>query len=148
MLHIHEHDGRHTLNIQPGEDIMAEVKKFAQEKKITAAHISGLGAAGSLDIAYYNLDTKEYERTTITQDVEIISLNGNIGVNAAGETIVHLHGLFGRRDLSTFGGHLFECIVSGAGEVHLIAMPGQINRAYDQGTGLTLMCGYFKPETN
>ena len=120
---------------------MTQLKAFAQEKGITAAHISGLGAAASLDLAYYNLETKEYERTTIKEDVEICSLNGNIGVNAQGETIVHLHGVFGRQDLSTFGGHIFECIISGAGEIHLVAMPGTINRSFDENTGLTLLCG-------
>lgn len=140
MLHIHEHEGRYTLNVQPDEDIVAELKRFAQARNITAAHISGLGAAGEVDLAYYNLETKEYERTKIVEDLEICSLNGNIGVNIEGETIVHLHGVFGRQDRTTYGGHIFECIVSGAGEIHLVAMPGTINRAYDEGTGLTLMC--------
>lgn len=140
MLLIHEHEGRYTLNIQPGEDIMHELHEFAIAKGITAAHISGLGAAQEIDLAYYNLETKEYERTTITNDVEICSLNGNIGINTTGETIVHLHGVFGRQDLSTLGGHIFECVISGAGEIHLVAMPGTINRAYEDTTGLTLMC--------
>jgi len=140
MLHIHEHAGRHTLNIEPEEDIMAELKQFAESNNITAAHISGLGACGEVDLAYYNLETKEYERTKIVEDLEICSLNGNIGVNAAGETIVHLHGVFGRQDRTTYGGHIFECIVSGAGEIHLVAMPGTINRSYNEATGLTLMC--------
>jgi predicted DNA-binding protein with PD1-like motif len=140
MLHIHEHAGRHTLNIEPGEEIMAAIKAFAEKEAIAAAHISGLGAAAAVELAYYNLETKEYERTTITEDLEICSLNGNIGVNEKGDTIVHLHGVFGRQDLSTIGGHIFSCTVSGAGEIHLVAMPGSINRAYHESTGLTLMC--------
>ena len=144
MLLIHEHTDsvRYTLNVLPGEDVMAELKEFARAQNITAAHISGLGAAGKLDLAYYNLETKAYERTTFEEDVEIISLNGNIGINAEGKTIVHLHGMFGRQDLSTFGGHIFECIISGAGEIHLVAMPGAIKRSYDETTGLTLLCGF------
>lgn len=140
MLHIHEHEGRHTLNVQPNEDIMVEIKRFADDHDITAAHISGLGACGEVDLAYYNLETKAYERTKIIEDLEICSLNGNIGVNSVGETILHLHGVFGRQDRTTYGGHIFACIVSGAGEIHLVAMPGTINRAYDEKTGLTLMC--------
>ena len=137
---IHTHNTTYTLNFAPGDEVLQGLRDFAVEHGIRAAHLTGLGAAREVDVAYYNLDTKEYERTTITEDVEIISLNGNIGIGPKNATIVHLHGMFGRRDLSTFGGHIFSLTVSGAGELHVTAMPGTIHRAYDEVTGLTLMC--------
>lgn len=140
MKTVHREGPYATLNIEPGEEVMACLMKYAEEHDIKAAHISGLGAAGTLDIAYYNLETKTYERTKIQENVEILSLNGNIGVKEDESTVVHLHGVFGKRDLTTFGGHLFELVVSGAGEIHLTTYSGAIRRAYDSTTGLTLMC--------
>lgn len=140
MQQIHVTADYHTLNIEPGEDIMEQLLAYAEREGLHAAHITGLGAAAEIELAYYNLETKAYERTTITEDVEICSLNGNIGVNEGGLKIVHLHGVFARRDLSTFGGHIFRCVVSGAGEIHLTTPPGTINRAFHEATGLTMMC--------
>jgi len=119
---------------------MSTLKIHLVEHGIKAAHITGLGAASALEIAYYNIETKEYERHQIQEDVEILSLNGNVGVAKDGTTIIHLHGTFGKQDLSVIGGHIFSMEVSGAGELHMRTFTGKINRAYDEETGLTLMC--------
>lgn len=140
MKIIHKQDGFQTLSFSRGEEIMSTLKKYLTENDIQAAHIAGLGAADNIEIAYYNISTKEYERHTIEEEVEILNLNGNVGIKEDGEVVVHVHGTFGRKDLSVFGGHLFSMKVSGAGEIHLRVFEGAINRAYDEETGLTLMC--------
>jgi len=140
MKVIHEHEGRYTLNFAKGDEVMAGLVAFLKEKGISAGHITGLGAASALTLAYYNLETKEYEKHSFTEDVEVLSLTGNVGVKEENEIVVHLHGTFGRKDLSVFGGHIFEMTISGAGEIHLVSFPGEIHRAYDEETGLTLMC--------
>lgn len=138
---IHQANGIHTLNFRRGDELMTGIKAFAETNGIRAAHLTGLGAAGRLTLAYYNLETKAYEKKEFTEDVEILSLVGNVGVGADGTTIVHVHGTFGRRDFSVFGGHVCELTVSGAGEIHLTDPGGTIDRAFDPETGLTLMCG-------
>lgn len=139
MNEIHEYYGWYTLNVQPGEDIVETLTAFAERKGVEAAHITGLGAASAVEVAHYNLDTKEYERTTVDEALEICSLTGNIGIREGGVKVVHLHGVFARRDLSTFGGHVCRCIVSGAGELHVHALPGSLHRSHDTTTGLTLL---------
>jgi predicted DNA-binding protein with PD1-like motif len=140
MKMIHQEDSFYTFSFSKGEEVMSTLQAYCAEHDIKAAHIAGLGAADTLELAYYNIKSKEYERHTIEEAVEILNLNGNIGINTAGEIVVHLHGTFGRSDLSVFGGHIFSMRISGAGELHLKIFAGEINRAYDQETGLTLMC--------
>jgi predicted DNA-binding protein with PD1-like motif len=140
MKIIHKQDNFYTLFFKRGEEVFSGLKTFLEEDNIQAAHISGLGAADELDIAYYNIKTKEYERHEMQEEVEILSLNGNVGIKEDDETVIHLHGVFGRKDLSTFGGHIFKLKISGAGEIHLRVFDGTINRAYDEETGLTTMC--------
>lgn len=140
MKVIHSEDGAHTLNFQKGDEVMSGITDFCKKEDIQAAHISGLGAASKLTIAYYNIETKEYEKKEFVENVEILNLNGNVGVKEGGELVVHIHGTFGRRDFTVFGGHIFDMTISGAGEVHLVSFSGDINRAYDDETGLTLMC--------
>lgn len=119
---------------------MDTLKQYLMQEEIVAGHITGLGACDALEIAYYNIHTKEYERHTIDEELEILSLNGNVGVKEDGDTVIHLHGTFGKKDLSVLGGHIFSIRVSGAGELHLRTFSGAINRAFDTETGLTLMC--------
>jgi predicted DNA-binding protein with PD1-like motif len=141
MKVIHSEGQFYTLNFARGEEVMSVLSDFLKKAGIQAAHISGLGAASELTIAYYNIEKKGYEKHTIQENVEILSLNGNVGVKENDELVVHLHGAFGRQDLSMFGGHIFSMTISGAGELHLTTFPGAIRRAYDAETGLTLMCG-------
>ncbi len=137
---IHAEGNTYTLNARKGEELMEALRAFLTDQGVTAAHLTGLGAASRLTLAYYNLETKEYEKQVIEEDVEILSLVGNVGVKEGGELVIHVHGTFGRRDLTVFGGHVFEILISGAGEVHLTAYSGVISRQYDEDTGLTLMC--------
>jgi len=140
MQIIHNEGNYYTLSFKKGEEVMSTLKTHLVEHDIKAAHIAGLGAASAFEIAYYNIETKEYERHQIQEDVEILNLNGNVGVAKDGTTIIHLHGTFGRKDLSVIGGHIFSMEISGAGELHLRTFSGEIKRAYDEETGLTLMC--------
>jgi len=140
MITVHEEDNFATLAFARGEEIMSGLQEYLEENVIKAAHIAGLGAADLIVIAYYNIDTKEYERHTIEEELEILNLNGNVGVKEDGATVIHIHGTFGKKDLSVIGGHIFSMRVSGAGEIHLRKFSGQIDRAYDEPTGLTTMC--------
>mgnify|MGYP001589291692 FL=1 len=139
-MKIANEDGNfYTLNFSPGEEIVFQIARFAREKGIKAGHITGLGAASRLTIAYYNLDDKKYEKKEFRENVEICSLNGNIAIGKEGELIIHLHGIFSRRDFTTLGGHIVELVISGAGEIHITAFKGEIRRSYDENTGLNLM---------
>lgn len=139
MIIAHQENNTYILNIERGEELISTLRDFLEKENIKAGYLTGLGAAGSLDIAYYNLATKKFERHTIKEDVEILSLTGNIAM-LKDETIIHMHGTFGRKDLSVFGGHLFALHISGACEIHLTKLSGEMTRAYDEATGLNLLC--------
>lgn len=138
VIAYHEKD-TYILNFERGEEFFSILRPFLEKENIKAGYFTGLGAAGLLDIAYYDLVTKKFERRTIKEDVEILSLVGNIAI-LKNERIIHAHGTFGKRDLSTFGGHLFALHVSGACEIHLTKLSGTMSRAFDEATGLNLLC--------
>jgi len=123
-----------------GEEVLTSLREFLASKNIRAGHFTGLGAAESLEFGFYNLETKEYEQRRTNYDVEILSLTGNVAM-MDGNYIVHMHGVFGKRDFSAFGGHVFSIQVSGACELHLTVLDGLMDRAYDEATGLNLLCG-------
>lgn len=139
MIIAHYKKDTYILNLARGEEFFSVLRPFLEKENIKAGYFTGLGAAGALDIAYYNLAAKKFERHTIKEDVEILSLTGNIA-ELSDEIVIHTHGTFGRKDLSVFGGHLFALHVSGACEIHLTKLSGEMTRAYDEATGLNLLC--------
>ncbi|MBI4134884.1 MAG: DNA-binding protein [Candidatus Sungbacteria bacterium] len=139
MYLVHQSGNTYILAWMRGEEIVSSLRSFLKEKNIRAGCFTGLGAAESLEIAFYNLANREYERKTANYDVEILSLVGNTAM-IDGEPIIHMHGVFGKRDFSAFGGHVFRIIVSGSCEVHLAALDGFMKREPDETTGLNLLC--------
>lgn len=127
-----------VLNLARGEELHETLRAFCKEAHIVGATFTGLGASDRADLAYYNFSTKSFERHHVDEELEILSLNGNLGT-LKGEKILHIHGVFGRRNLSTLGGHVFELRVSGACEIHLTAFPGPLTRTFDEVTGLNLL---------
>lgn len=139
MRIVAQHDHALVISFERGEELFTVLPAFLDEHHIVAGFFSGLGAADRLELAYYNLTTKEYERQVIEEAVEICSLTGNIAWKGE-ELILHVHGVFGRRDLSTFGGHLFALRVSGVCELHFTTLPEKLQRALESETGLNTLC--------
>lgn len=139
MQTIASDKNRFVFNLARGEELFATLLLWCRENAIAGATFTGLGAADQLELAYYHLPTQTYERHQIDEEVEILSLNGNLGT-LKGEKTLHIHGVFGKRDLATFGGHLFKLRVSGACEIHLTVLPVSLHRAFDKETGLNLLC--------
>ncbi len=127
-----------VLRFDTGEDVLGLFATYCQENSLTAGSFSGLGAAGELILAYYHLETKQYEDHTYNEDVEIVTLTGNIA-RMEGKLVIHCHGVFGRPDMSTIGGHVKKLIVSATCELTLSHFPGNLTRAYHEKTGLNLL---------
>lgn len=140
MQVIHTENGIYTLSFAKGERVVDSLETFLRQEGIEAGHISGLGAVSEIEIGCYVPETKEYDRKTFAEDFEVLSINGNVGLKNNGEVMAHVHGTFAKRDFTVLGGHIFEMVISGAGELHLHTFSGQIIRAHDEETGLPLMC--------
>jgi uncharacterized protein len=128
----------YVFNLARGEELMETLLARCKEEGIAGATLTGLGAADELELAYYNLKSKQYVRHAINEETEILSLAGNLG-ELEGQRMLHIHGVFGRRDLTAFGGHIFKLRVSGACEIHLTAFSRPFIRAFDDETGLNLL---------
>lgn len=136
-MHSHSHDDRHFLVLKKGEELIASLTAFLTEKNMTAGSISGLGAVTNVDIAYYDLPTKTYQRKVFTDTYELLNATGNAAM-LDGKHFPHVHVVIGDRAYDTFGGHLFAATVAATVELSILAMPFRIERAHDDDTGLKL----------
>ena len=61
-----------------GENLFESILRCADAANIQSAIISGLGALDDVNVAYYNLNTRQYQTKLFTGMYELVSLNGNI----------------------------------------------------------------------
>jgi uncharacterized protein len=128
----------HLLAFEPGEEVAEGLKRFARERDIRAATFTGIGAFERATLAFFDLDRREYDPIPIDEQVEVLSIAGNVGRHD-GEPLVHAHVVVGKRDGSAVGGHLLEGHVRPTLEVILIELHGTIERRLDEATGLPLI---------
>ncbi|HTR45218.1 MAG TPA: DUF296 domain-containing protein [Thermodesulfovibrionales bacterium] len=124
-----------------GKEIIDGLTEVMKRHDITAGTISGLGAVSEAQIGYFNAHTKSYEKIIFHENMEIVSLRGNISFKD-NEVFPHLHVVFSRRDFSTVGGHLFAGSKVYAFEFEIVSLEGKtFTRGFDEDTGLFLWKG-------
>jgi predicted DNA-binding protein with PD1-like motif len=135
-------DSRYLLKLERGEEAMGVLRGFADQRKIGAGVIRGIGAALSAELAYFNMSEKRYETIPIREITEVVGFLGNVGRGEDGQPIVHVHGTLGRRDGSVVGGHVMSLVVGVTLELDLEVFPGTLHRKPDPAFDLPLQRTY------
>ena len=128
----------HAIIFDTGEEPVGQLTRFAEEHHITAARFTAIGAFSDVVVGYFDWDRKDYLRIPIREQVEVLSLVGDIAV-ADGKPKLHAHVVLGKRDGSAHGGHLLEARVRPTLEVVLTESPAWLRRRHDAETGLALI---------
>lgn len=128
----------YIISVKRDSDFLETLTSFCKTENIFAAYLTAIGASKELTLAWYNLETKSYEDHEFNEDMEIASLIGNVSL-VKGTQFIHAHGVFGKQNLSTVGGHVRKLVISAACEVRLEVFEGKIERKPDEFTGLNLM---------
>lgn len=124
--------------LEKGVDIIGGLTQVMKERSITAGVISGIGAVTEAHIGYFNAQTRKYEEVHLRENMEILSLRGNISIKDGG-IFPHLHVVLSKRDFSALGGHLNTGTTVYAFEFEIISMEGEpFVRQFDNDTGLFL----------
>lgn len=136
---IIKQDGNNfVLVLKKGEKLVGSLQKFAKEKSINSAWVSGLGATLEAEVGYYRLDTKDYHFVQLDSILEIVSLSGNL-VIYENEPMAHLHVVLSDESMKTYGGHLKEAVVGGTVELYIRTIKVDLVRQTDAETGLKLI---------
>lgn len=136
---INDADERtYALIFETGEEVAAGLLRFAQEHNFSATRLTAIGAFERLTLGYFDWTRKDYEKIVIEEQVEVLSLIGDIA-REGGKPKVHAHVVVGKRDGTAHGGHLLEGFVRPTLEVMLIESPSYLARTYDPASGLALI---------
>ena len=129
----------YALRIDRGEEVMSCLEKLAEQEKITAGKIEGLGAADYLKVGLYDVGQQKFICREFNEPLEITALVGNMSV-MDGKPYLHVHVTAADSEQHAFGGHLKELRIGGTAEIFVTRLNGEIGRRSDDigHTGLNI----------
>ena len=128
----------YAVVLDTGDEVTGELGKFVREQEVEAASLTAIGAFSRAVLGYFQWETKQYKKIPVDEQVEVLSLLGDVAVGDQGPTL-HLHAVLGKADGSVVGGHLIEAYVRPTLEVILIQPPSYLRKRKDPETGLALI---------
>ena len=127
-----------ALVFETGDEVMSTLQRFAMQSGLTAARFTAIGAFRDATLGYFDCAAKQYEKIPVREQVEVLSLIGDVALEE-GKPKVHAHTVLGKRDGTAHGGHLLEAHVRPTLEVMLTESPAPLRRVFDPGVGLALI---------
>jgi predicted DNA-binding protein with PD1-like motif len=127
--------------LEKGEEAKAQLLALAKQEGIENASFVALGAFGRAVIAYFDWEKKAYQNIPVDEQVEVITLVGDIVPDDRGKASLHAHTVLGRSDGSTRGGHLIEGHVRPTLEITVTELPAHLHRHKHPELGIALIEG-------
>jgi len=125
-------------SLKAGARLPDEIIAIAKKEKVSTAQVEAIGGAEELKLAYFNHESKKYEEHEFKEFLEVTSILGNITLKE-GEPFLHIHGTFGRKDLSTLAGHVMAAKVFPLLEVVVTPTENRALRRFDDELGLNVI---------
>ena len=98
-----------------------------------------LGALERAELGYFDWTAKKYQPIPVDEQVEVLTMVGDIAENERNEPDLHAHAVLGRRDGSTRGGHLMQAIVRPTLEITLSETPAHLKRRMHKNINVALI---------
>jgi predicted DNA-binding protein with PD1-like motif len=135
---INENPKTFAVIFGPGDEVVTGLTAFAGQHQLTATQFTAIGACSEVLLGYFNFQKRGYKKIPITEQVEVLSLMGDIALRN-GKPQLHAHIVVGKSDGTAHGGHLLSAIVRPTLEVVLVEAPEHLRRETDEATGLALI---------
>lgn len=130
-------DNTYVIRMERGEEIVEQVRRFAEREGVKLASVQALGAVDDFTVGVYNVAEKQYHARSFQGAYEIVSLVGTINT-MNGEVYTHLHMSAGDEEGRVFGGHLSRGVISATVEMVVTLIPGTVDRQLDESIGINL----------
>jgi predicted DNA-binding protein with PD1-like motif len=135
---IYQDPVTYALIFDKGDEFLDGMVQFAKQERLTASHFTAIGAFSSVTLGYFDREKKDYLKNTIDEQVEVLSLVGDIALDEL-EPKIHAHVVVGKSDSTAHGGHILQAHVWPTLEVIITASPVYLRRQHDPETGLALI---------
>jgi predicted DNA-binding protein with PD1-like motif len=122
-----------------GDTFPSGLTEWAEREGVGAASFTAVGAFEEATLGYYDLQEQRYADIPVHEQVEVLTLSGDVSRKPDGGVQVHAHVVCGRRDGSTVGGHVQQATVRPTLEVMVTRAPTSVRRRHDDASGLALI---------
>ncbi|PYS36874.1 MAG: DUF296 domain-containing protein [Acidobacteria bacterium] len=123
---------------EKGDEVIETLRRFASGQRLLSCHFTAIGALSDVILGFFDPVKKEYKKIPIREQVEVLSLTGDIAFEGDLPKI-HAHIVVGKSDGTAHGGHLMEARVFPTLELILVESPKYLQRRLDKETGLALI---------
>lgn len=128
-----------VLVFEPGEEVAGGLLRFAADQRLAGAHLTAIGAFERVTLGFFEPQRKDYKNIRIDEQVELLSLVGNIARDPKGEPKLHAHVVVGKADGTAHGGHLLDAHVRPTLEVVLVESARHLCRTTRPELGAALL---------
>ena len=128
-----------VLVFDAGEEVMSGLLRFAAEQQLSGAHLTAIGAFERVTLGFFDVQKKDYEKIPVDEQVEVLSLVGNLARDEQGNPKAHAHVVIGKRDGTAHGGHLLEAYVRPTLEVVIVESAAPLRRTMRPEFGVALL---------
>jgi predicted DNA-binding protein with PD1-like motif len=122
-----------------GEEVVAGLSQFARDRKLSGTHLTAIGAFERVTLGFFDVTKNDYKKIEIQEQVELLSLVGNIAHDDKRNPKLHVHVVVGKSDGSAHGGHLLNAYVRPTLEVVVIEASQHLRRTIQGEFGLPLL---------
>ena len=128
----------YIVRMDPGEEILTQLKVFAEQEGVKLASVTALGAVKDFTVGVFDTGAKVYKSNRFQGVYEIVSLVGTI--NTMNDAFYcHLHMCAADQEGHALGGHLNEAVISATCELVVTCLPGRTDRVFSDEVGLNLI---------
>ena len=125
--------------LDKGDEAVSCIEGFARENDIAAAQMTGIGAFSDAVLGFFDWESKDYRKIPVQEQVEVVSLLGDVALGPDGKPALHPHVVVSRADGIAMGGHLMEAHVRPTLEIILTESPEHLHKRKDVESGLALI---------
>ena len=137
---LHESDGQKTyaLVFETGDEVMSNLKTFARDNRLGGSHFTAIGAFQDVTLGYFDWAKKDYKRIPVNEQVEVVSLVGDVAEDERGEPQIHAHVVLGKSTARRWAATCWKPSAADTGS-DARRITHALRRKHDPETGLGLI---------
>jgi predicted DNA-binding protein with PD1-like motif len=128
----------YAIILAKGDEVMSGLTDFARQNKVSSASFTAIGAFSHATVAWFDDARKEFRLIPIKQQVELVSMIGDIAL-VNDQPAVHTHVALASSDGTVRGGHVINAFVFPTLELFMTVYPTALHKQLDDATGLKLI---------
>lgn len=132
-------NGDCLIRMNKDQEIMTALTQWAIDNGHSAGSFQAIGALKEAELGYYHLHSQTYDRKVFKDEMELISLHGNLSL-VDGKPFVHIHVSLGDAEFKVWGGHLFNGKVAVTCEIFFRPFKANVYREFNPDIGLKHLC--------